>query len=130
MKDVTEEDQQELAALNGAVSDTLAARQAWLDARMAEYADVPVGGRLFDLATGQCAGIVTRHLRFFRDRDGGVNDDKLDIQYEYRTNGGHLQNTLAQIERVFGGEGQVVTVPEVTTGSTVALGNEDVGVKK
>mgnify|MGYP000872835933 CR=1 FL=1 len=108
MRELTAEDTQELNVLNNAVFAALSERQEWLDAKMAEYADVPVGGRLYDLSTGQCVGIVVRHYRFWRDRDDGVRDTSLNIQYEYRTNGGYIQNTSSQIERTFGSEGQIV----------------------
>jgi hypothetical protein len=102
MKEITQSDRAKLDELNAAVSGAVQARRQWLDSKMAEYADVPVGERLFDLDSGLCVGIVTRHFRFWSDRNDGVRDDTLTVDYEYRTNGGHVQDTANQLERRFG----------------------------
>ncbi len=90
---MTEADCVELRRLNEEVGVAIARRREWLDKKMAEYATVPIGEKIYDLDTGRLLGVVVGHYRFWRDRDEGVRDDNLSIDYEYRDRSGNLDNT-------------------------------------
>lgn len=107
MKNLSEEDRSTLESLTEAVRDAIAARRQWLDAKMPEYADVPVDGELFDLETGRCVGIVLSHYRYWRERDEGVRDTMQSVEYNYLTKSGEIMNTSSQLEKFFGSQEQV-----------------------
>ena len=59
-------DKRELERLNRAVKEAVAARSKWLDAKMIEYASIPVRGKLYCLDSGDLAGKV---IQIDRERD-------------------------------------------------------------
>lgn len=72
----------ELEALNANVDRAIAARKAWMDEHMDDYARYHLGEVLVDLDTGQTLGTVTKLYRYFGDRDPRF-DTRMEIQYEF-----------------------------------------------
>lgn len=81
----------ELAALNAAVDAAVAARTAWMDAHMAEYAEYPVGTDLVYRRTGEWFGTVASHYRYHAGRDPFRDTD---MSIHYRTTGGDNTSRL------------------------------------
>lgn len=73
----------ELAALNKAVDDAIAARVDWMDAHMADYAKWPIGTELFDLSTSERLGVVSEFYRYHA-RQNSLFDRSMSIDYQYR----------------------------------------------
>lgn len=78
-----------LALLNAEVAAAVKKRTDWMDAHMADYADVQVGEELYELATGRLMGIVSRLYRYWgTDRNGMVRDPQYDtsmsVEYEFQ----------------------------------------------
>ncbi len=91
-RSMSEADREQLAALNDAVEAALEERTQWLDAKMAEYATVPVGEMLYDLGKRCALGRVKRHYRYDAERPGCL-DDHLNIDYEYEVDAYSSDNT-------------------------------------
>lgn len=81
---IEEEDAKELEALNKAVEDAIAKRREWLDSKMTKYAPAQVGEEIYNLSTGELLGKVVSLYRYWRDRQEGVRDTSLDVEYEYQ----------------------------------------------
>jgi len=60
---MTDQDKTELSLLNKKIIRAFLEREAWLDAKITEYATLSVGGTLYDLETGGVAGHVTEIFR-------------------------------------------------------------------
>jgi len=93
---LTAEEQQALETLNAAVDTAIATRKAWLDAKMHEVSSVKVGDRLYHLHTGREVGKVTKLYRYGSERDFGVNDRSLVIDFEYEVSSNSFDNTSRQ----------------------------------
>lgn len=104
MKTLTTEDRRTLEELNAAVIASIKARREWLDSKMAEYAEVQVGEDLYNLNTGERLGKVAGFYRFWADRDNGVRDDIMDINYRYETAPNCYGNTSGFGSGRFGGK--------------------------
>lgn len=91
-----EQDRLKLDELNKRVEDAIKERRKWLDSKMPEYAKVQVGEAIYDLNKGIKLGVVSKHYRYWQDRDEGVRDTSLDINYEYNTGGNCYDNTSRQ----------------------------------
>lgn len=107
MRQMTESDQKQLEDMNMAVKEAIRLRREWLDRKMEEYADVKVGEVLYELGSGQPVGVVSRLYRYWQDRDEGVRDTHLDVNYEYNTGGNCFDNTSRQDGSDFGRFDQV-----------------------
>lgn|SRR5208282_136740 len=82
-RDLTKEDEAKLKELNDAVSSAIADRKKWLDSKMSEYAEVQVGENIYHLDSAVCLGKVVRLYRYWQDKNDGILDDDLNINYEY-----------------------------------------------
>jgi hypothetical protein len=78
---ITDSDKAELDKLNKAIDRAVERRTIFLDNKMKEYADVPIGGELYNLLSKRRVGIVKRHYRFWRGRDWRY-DNSFSIDYE------------------------------------------------
>ena len=96
MKEITESDKAKLAELNEAVTAAIRERTEWLDAKMSEYADIPIGDGIYDLASGVQVGVVTEHYRYSAGRDDGIWDTSLWVDHRFRTSRGSYDNTSRQ----------------------------------
>lgn len=79
-----------LALLNAEVAAAVKKRTDWMDAHMADYADVQVGEELYELATGRLMGTVSRLYRYWgTDRNNGMvrdpqYDTSMSVEYEFQ----------------------------------------------
>lgn len=89
-------DEKQLGELNKAVASALTARREWLDSKMSEYAEMQVGEDVYDLHTCDKVGTVSKLYRYWRDRDDGVRDESLSIDYEFQTSANYFDNTSRQ----------------------------------
>lgn len=80
---MTKDDDDELARLNAAVDAALAARTAFLDSKMAQYAVAQVGEYVYDLSLGRKLGKVTRHYRYWTSQNV-LYDRHLLIDYDFQ----------------------------------------------
>jgi len=101
-RELTPAENAELDALDLAVTTAIAARQAWLDAKMYETSQLQVGDDIYDLDTGNKVGKVAALYRFWRDRDEGIRDDSYYCDYQYETAPNCFDNTSRQPGRSFG----------------------------
>lgn len=99
---LTEDEEQELAGLNAAVSAAIEARSLWLDAKMHECSQLQVGDDIYDLDKGRRLGKVSELYRFWRDRDEGVRDTYAYCDYKYETSPRCFDNTSRQVGLSFG----------------------------
>lgn len=101
----------ELAALNKAVDDAVAARRAWMDAHMPDYARHRVGETLYDLNTGRELGTVSRLYRYWGEQDDPRYDTTMSVQYEIVVSNSHgvrvLDNTSRQPGLRYGNAAQL-----------------------
>lgn len=99
---LTEAEREELQTLNDEVTTAINKRKEWLDKKMAEKAHLKIGDEIYDCRKGTKLGVVSRHYRYWADRDEGVRDSSLDINYEYETSPNCFDNTSRQIGVSFG----------------------------
>ncbi len=90
-------DVQVLDGLNKAVHDAIEERRKWLDIKMPEYGDFQVGDVICNGRTGERLGVVTGLYRYWRDRDDGIRDTSMSIDYRYETSSNCFDNTSRQI---------------------------------
>ena len=81
---LTDDERAELAGLTEAVKTAIFRRRIWLDRKMQELSDIQVGDVIED-QNGHRLGIVSRLYRFWRDREEGIHDTQIAIEYEYLT---------------------------------------------
>lgn len=89
-------DKERLKELNKAVSSAIAIRREWLDSKMPEYADMQIGETIYDLELCVPVGEVSKLYRVWQDRDEGVRDTSLSIEYEFETSPRCFDNTSLQ----------------------------------
>jgi len=94
----TAEMDQELAALNQAVEDALAARKSWMDAHMADYAKYQIGEDIYNKVTGVLLGTVCGYYRYHAGKNPRL-DTSMSIDYLYKsdTHSNYTDNTSRQI---------------------------------
>jgi hypothetical protein len=80
--EVTPELDVELARLNQAVDDAVAARKAWMDAHMADYARFQVGEVVYDMRTGQLLGSISSLYRYHADDSRFDRSMSIDYQIQ------------------------------------------------
>lgn len=85
----------ELFELQAKLDAAQAARTAWMDEHMKDFAKVQVGEDLYDLMTGNRLGRVTRHYRYWAMRDPRY-DTSMHIDYEFKDYAGHNGNTSSR----------------------------------
>lgn len=95
-------DQKVLDGLNAEIERAIAARRAWLNYRLAQYAAVPIGSDIYDVVTGLRLGVVTEHYRYLRERDNLCHDTDFVIEYKYQTDTGFADHTGHQPFRLLG----------------------------
>jgi hypothetical protein len=112
--EVTPEDDARLKELNQSVTDAIAVRRAWLDAKCTEYSPLKVGDEIWDLNAGWKLGTVTDIYRFWRDRNDGVLDTSLSYEYQYLLVGqrNSYDNTSRQTGVSFGTKEQAIARQE------------------
>jgi hypothetical protein len=95
---LSEQDEETLAQLNLAVREAIRSRERWLDEKMSEYAGLTVGGKLYNLVTGELEGTVTEIYRTRRNAHIRINDpdERLQINYWWTTSRGGRFNTEGQ----------------------------------
>ena len=76
---------QELKQLNAEVDAVLAKRKAWMDEHMKDFAQVQVGEDIYDLSTRTKLGTVTKHYRYWGERNP-VFDTSMNVHCEYQPN--------------------------------------------
>lgn len=100
---LTEDEQRELDHMTSIVTAAIAARRAWLDAKMHETSRLHVGDEIYDLESGERLGRISSLYRYWRDRDEGVRDITASCEYEYETSTRLcFDNTSRQPARSFG----------------------------
>lgn len=90
------EDELTLSQLNAAVDEAIERRRDWLDKEMLATASLKVGDEIYDLEKGLRLGVVSKLYRYWRDRDEGVRDRYISVEYEYKTRPGCFDNTSCQ----------------------------------
>lgn len=93
---LSDSDKERLDQLNAAVSTAIYARRDWLDSKMTEYAEMQVGEYAYDLESCRKVGRVSELYRFWRDRNDGVRDTALSIEYQFETSPNCFDNTSRQ----------------------------------
>jgi hypothetical protein len=101
-RSLSNEEQRELAALNAAVTDAIATRREWLDAKMHETSRLHPGDDIYDVRGGQRLGTIRRLYRYSADQHAGVWDTSVSCDYEYETRPRSVDNTSRQIGLWFG----------------------------
>jgi len=86
-RELTKTDRATLKRLNQEVKDAVDARRKWLDARIAEYAVIPIKGNIYDLDTGELVGRVIEHNRRRPHNGDQLDDTYLSIVYWYTAGG-------------------------------------------
>jgi hypothetical protein len=76
----------QLDALNAGVVAALAARKAWMDARMEDFSNFKVGDEVYDAKTGALLGVVSKLYRYWGNRDPRY-DTQMSIEIEYLQDG-------------------------------------------
>jgi len=95
------DEESELEALNVAVQAAIDSRREWLDAKMRETSKLQVGDEIYDVATGEKLGVVSRLYRYHTGRND-LYDTHVECDYQYETRPGCFGNTSSQSGRVFG----------------------------
>jgi hypothetical protein len=90
---LSDDDRKRLDELNNAVKVAIETRRDWLDSKMPEYAEMQIGDDVYDLDSCVKVGKVSELYRYWRDRDKGVRDDSLSIEYEFETRPNCFDNT-------------------------------------
>jgi len=78
------QDELKLKELNYAVTNAIKYRRDCLDAKIEEYAKFKVGDDIYNVKALQRLGVVRKLYSFWRDRNDGVLDISMDINYEYK----------------------------------------------
>ena len=92
------QDELKLKELNDAVTNAIKYRRDWLDSKMEEYAKFKVGDDIYNVQALQKIGVVRRLYRYWSNRNDGVMDTSMDINYEYKIVGTNnsFSNTSSQ----------------------------------
>lgn len=85
----------ELKTLNDEVKAILAKRKAWMDAHMADFARYQIGEEIYDANTGRRLGVISKHYRYWGDRDP-TYDTSMNVEYEFHTGNNCYDNTSRQ----------------------------------
>tara|TARA_Y100000310_G_scaffold345655_1_gene467803 strand:+ start:17679 stop:18104 length:426 start_codon:yes stop_codon:yes gene_type:complete len=80
---MTDEEKKKLELFNIQVGHAIERRKLFLDSLMEKYAKVKIGEDIYDLHTGKLLGVVKGYYRYWEDRDDGVRDNFLAIDYLY-----------------------------------------------
>jgi len=95
---MTDQDKAELSLLNKKIIRAFLEREAWLDAKITEYATLSVGGTLYDLETGGVAGHVRQIFRQGHNlKDTLMRNlvvDSIHVEYCYEPEDGGWFSTL------------------------------------
>jgi len=102
IRDLTKDEEAELAALNNAVKNAIAKRREWLDAKMVEASSLKIGDDIYDVNRGCRLGTVRKMYRYWRDKDEGVRDTRLSVEYEFEVYDKCYSNTSSRPELWYG----------------------------
>lgn len=98
---LTKDEQRELDALNAAVTDAIAARRKWLDAKMHETSRLQPGDDIYDVRKGQRLGVVSELYRYHTGRNDLYDTDP-SCDYRYETSPRCFDNTSRQVGLWYG----------------------------
>ena len=100
LKPLTQEEKVILQQLNENVKQSISIRRKWLDEKMVEHSEIQIGDTIYNFISGEILGVVSELYRFWRDRDEGVRDTSLDVDYSYKvstvSNIPYFDNTSSQ----------------------------------